>query len=109
MQVRDSDLCVYDVGDFKIEKSLCQSEKEYSFNMTYDANWRLALPQDQNVQVSIFNKLGKEVVNTTLKNENEFEWNGFYDDNQKAALGIHVVYIKSQSGKLCKYNVVVSE
>ena len=109
VKVKTEDACEYDFGVFTITESMCFAEKDFSFNLAYEPYWRLELPEDDLIEITIFNKLGQELVNRKLKNETVFEWNGYYDNHQKAIMGVHVLYEKNQQGEICKYNVVVSE
>lgn len=109
LAAKTKDGCEYSIGTYEVQENPCLKETNYLFNPGFDTKLEIDLGVEDKYEVLIYNKLGKMVCKKEVDKSTMFEWDGNYDNLQKADMGVHVLFVKNSNGEMCKYNVVVSE
>lgn len=109
INAKDEKGCLYELGTVSINQSPCLKTKDFAFNIDFDQSLSISILETEKTDVSILNRAGANVLETSLNQESEFIWDGFYQDGEKAKIGIHKIIVRSNRKETCVYNVVISQ
>lgn len=100
--------CFYNLGLVEVPETVCEPERDYTFNVIFDQNFRVPIPDRSSGQIKIINKAGLEVFTQHFEAGQEVIWQGNGQNGSETQSGIHKLVVKT-SQETCIYNVVVAK
>lgn len=100
--------CQFNLGSVEVPETICNPQKDYTFNVIFEQEFKLPIPDRVSGQVSIINKAGLEVFSRNFESGQQVLWNGFAQNGTDTQSGIHKLIVKT-SQETCMYNVVVAK
>ncbi|HTF82813.1 MAG TPA: hypothetical protein VL947_13850 [Cytophagales bacterium] len=109
LYIKDANNCVSKYGQtLMVEETVCQSKKEFTYNLNYDPAWVIPYDHDKEPKsIKILDKSGRDVYISPVYNGTPTEWMGQSNTGQEVGIGLHIYIIEYTNGGMSQGTIMI--